>query len=363
MACMLSFGLSFELPVTQWRVVMGVVAAVCTIMGLLASGELIPLAKRHRLYGLLCVILFVIYLGVFVVLLFQSLDDVRVLLNSMDERIGDEVPEYSHVADCSLSPSNIAEKIDFFVFGHTVGWAFKALLLREHSSCFILSLSFEVVEFCLVFQLDNFQECWWDTIVMDVLLCNTAGIIIGMWIVEHVLKLPLFDWVVGPDEEINERDGMSVRHGFPGLGRWKLRIADGWIPYISFVSLAATVIVCEVNYFYLKHLLSIPPPHLVNVYRILLHGNFGVMAISDYHDYLKGKAPVFPFYAIMFLLSMAIELCVIVKFSRGMFPGSMPLHIQCFCIGFAALLGLIIPVLLFEWRKHQDTKRAKVAKN
>jgi phosphatidylserine synthase 1 len=39
--------------------------------------------------------------------------------------------------------------------------------------------------------LPNFAECWWDTLILDVLLCNGLGIWIGMQICR---KLEMHDY-------------------------------------------------------------------------------------------------------------------------------------------------------------------------
>ena len=39
--------------------------------------------------------------------------------------------------------------------------------------------------------LPNFAECWWDTLILDVLLCNGLGIWIGMVICR---KLEMHDY-------------------------------------------------------------------------------------------------------------------------------------------------------------------------
>lgn len=39
---------------------------------------------------------------------------------------------------------------------------------------------FEICEYSLQHQLPNFAECWWDHLILDVLLCNWLGIWLGM---------------------------------------------------------------------------------------------------------------------------------------------------------------------------------------
>lgn len=41
--------------------------------------------------------------------------------------------------------------------------------------------------------LPNFQECWWDALILDVLLCNGLGIAVGMLIC-RLLEMRVFHW-------------------------------------------------------------------------------------------------------------------------------------------------------------------------
>lgn len=52
--------------------------------------------------------------------------------------------------------------MDIFVIAHAVGWFGKALILRDYWFCWIISIAFELCEYSLEHQLNNFAECWWD---------------------------------------------------------------------------------------------------------------------------------------------------------------------------------------------------------
>jgi phosphatidylserine synthase 2 len=48
--------------------------------------------------------------------------------------------------------------MDIFAYAHTVGWAGKAVNLRDYWFCWILSIAFELSEYSLQAQLPNFAE-------------------------------------------------------------------------------------------------------------------------------------------------------------------------------------------------------------
>ena len=55
------------------------------------------------------------------------------------------------------------------------------------------SVTFEVIEYSLRNVLNNFKECWWDHIVVDIFGCNLLGIILGFYIIDK-LKLERYQW-------------------------------------------------------------------------------------------------------------------------------------------------------------------------
>ncbi len=56
-----------------------------------------------------------------------------------------------------------------------------------------MSIVWELLEYSLKFQLANFAECWWDSWLLDVLICNGSGIILGM-LTCHFLEIKKYHW-------------------------------------------------------------------------------------------------------------------------------------------------------------------------
>lgn len=100
----------------------------------------------------------------------------------IDPSLGIPLYEKTYADACALNWKNIEEKLDMFVPAHFFGWIAKALILRDTWICWIVSVMFEVLEYSLEFQLPNFAECWWDHWILDALICNWAGIVVGMWL-------------------------------------------------------------------------------------------------------------------------------------------------------------------------------------
>jgi len=84
--------------------------------------------------------------------------------------------------------------MDGFVIAHAMGWFCKTLIIRDFWMTNIMSVSFEFLEYSLEHQLPNFSECWWDHWILDVLVCNLGGILLGNWALKR-LKNKEYNWI------------------------------------------------------------------------------------------------------------------------------------------------------------------------
>ena len=71
--------------------------------------------------------------------------------------------------------------LDVFALGHFLGWFSKTIIIRDYKLLMFASISFEAIEFSLRNVLNNFKECWWDHLVLDLLVFNLLGIICGFF--------------------------------------------------------------------------------------------------------------------------------------------------------------------------------------
>ncbi|MBA0858663.1 hypothetical protein Goshw_029523 [Gossypium schwendimanii] len=123
----------------------------------------------------------VVYLVALTFLLFQTRDDARQFMKFLHPDLGVELPERSYGADCRIyipeNPSsrfkNVYETLfDEFVLAHILGWWGKAILIRNQPLLWVLSTGFEFMELTFRHMLPNFNECWWDSIILDIFTCN-----------------------------------------------------------------------------------------------------------------------------------------------------------------------------------------------
>lgn len=129
---------------------------------------------------------FLYFLSV-VFVLFLRLEDARQILFYLDPKLAlmrhSDILDKEYAVNCSqISIERVWSHFDVFAFGHFFGWMIKAVLLRHYLILWVLSINWEITEIAFSHMLPNFQECWWDSIILDVLLCNGLGIFCGMLI-------------------------------------------------------------------------------------------------------------------------------------------------------------------------------------
>lgn len=114
-------------------------------------------------------------------------------MQNIDPKLGVHLPEKAYGTDCRLWIPGEGLHLqvlkdtlfDEFVIAHTLGWWAKALLIRNFWVLSILSVGFELCELTFQHWLLNFNECWWDSWILDVAVCNLGGLLIGMKTVEY----------------------------------------------------------------------------------------------------------------------------------------------------------------------------------
>ncbi|CAH1256392.1 PTDSS2 [Branchiostoma lanceolatum] len=255
-----------------------------------------PFKRPHPSIWRLVLCLSVVYELCLIFVLFQTVDDARQLMKYLDESLGEPLPEQSYGGNCLLwDPDhpqgplhNLWDKFDIFVPAHFLGWYAKALILRNVWITNVISVMFEFLEYTLEHQLPNFNECWWDHWIMDVLICNGLGIWCGMKTVEY-LKM-----------------------------KWLL---------------------AELNTFYLKTILWIPPPNLLNWARLAMYVPASAVAFRETFQFLDDPTcKKFGQQAWILAAIVITELLIVMKFDLNLLLLPFPEHIwQCWVAAFVGI--------------------------
>jgi phosphatidylserine synthase 2 len=96
--------------------------------------------------------------------------------------------------DCTLTYKNVTDNIDHYFLMHWVGWFIASLTVRNIWILNIWSILDELLELSWQHILPHFRECWWDHLLVDLVLANTPAILLGIY-VSKKLGLEQYDWL------------------------------------------------------------------------------------------------------------------------------------------------------------------------
>ena len=122
-------------------------------------------------------------------------------MQHIDSSLGEPLDEREYGSDCRLYIPGEGWNFqvlkdtlfDEFVIAHTLGWWVKALIMRNYWMLWVCSIGFELMELTFQHWLLNFNECWWDSWILDVAVCNLAGLLAGMATVKY-FGSKKYDW-------------------------------------------------------------------------------------------------------------------------------------------------------------------------
>ncbi|GMP83540.1 hypothetical protein CsSME_00037417 [Camellia sinensis var. sinensis] len=134
----------------------------------------------------------------------------------------------------------------------------------------------------------------------------------------------------------------------PLLGPWR---------FIQVLTLCIVFLTVELNTFFLKFCLWVPPRNPLIVYRLVLWWLIAIPTIREYNSYLQDRKPEKKVGAFCWL-SLAIcivELLICIKFGHGLFPNPMPKWLVIFWTSIG--LALVISLAVWTWQLHQTIRR------
>jgi phosphatidylserine synthase 1 len=146
----------------------------------------------------------------------------------------------------------------------------------------------ELTEMVFAHLLPNFVECWWDALILDVLVCNGLGISLGMWICNK-LEMRSYRWE--SVKNIHSTTGKIKRTllQFTPASWTHVRWMDPNSSYMRIIAVTELVIfwqVTELNTFFLKHIFEVPPGHPLSIGRLVLVGLFVAPSLRQYYCYV-----------------------------------------------------------------------------
>lgn len=165
--------------------------------------------RPHPIFWRVLLGIFSLYAMFITYLLLLRLEDVQEQLRFFDPSLGKELPEILYAEDCRLyTPEDPVSNFrplmmavfDIHFVAHFLGWWGKMLIMRDWYVAWICSSVFELCELTFRYWLPNFTECWWDSLLLDLLGCNFIGIILGHYTLKY-FGVRKIDWVIAKKEE------------------------------------------------------------------------------------------------------------------------------------------------------------------
>lgn len=322
--------------------------------------------RPHRALWRLVMGMAVLYLLALVFLLFQTVDDARMMLSLVDPELGKPIGEQVYAADCRVfTPDdadsnfrNIRNAVeDPFFVAHLIGWWGKALVIRDAHVCWALSITFELFEFSLRHWLPNFKECWWDHVVLDILLCNGIGIWLGMQTCRY-LQMKEYDWAgMGRAKRVILRSITQFSPEKYDVFQWEIFSSPKRVLAVMLLVIMWASV--ELNTFFLKNCLWVPPPHPVVVGRLWLWWWICFPALREYYQFVTD--PTCHQFGTMAWLSVAIlatEGLINVKFGRGLYTAPTPPFIFWGWVTAGVVFSVWFSVFCW-WKWREGTRQVK----
>ncbi|TPX67431.1 hypothetical protein CcCBS67573_g07517 [Chytriomyces confervae] len=271
-----------------------------------------PFIRPHPAFWRLVLAVSVSYQLILVMLLFQDKHTARHLFSYLDPSLGVELPEKSYAEDCSITWQTVYNHMDVFVIAHTVGWFAKSMVLRDQWICWILSILFEFLEYSLQHQLPNFAECWWDHWILD------------QYSWRSVNQIPTYQG------KIQRGFAQFTPHSWT---RFNWGPSKSFKSFLAVIALIAFELQIELNAFYLKALLWLPPPHFINVLRLVTMFLFCMPATREVYQYLSDpRCKRLGYHAWMLVANVMTESLICIKFSAGEFSEPFPPNVILFWV-------------------------------
>lgn len=250
-----------------------------------------PFIRPHPAVWRIVFGLSVLYLLALLFLIFQNYRTVRNILIWLDPNLKDFHIDMDreYGVNCSdITFERVWSHIDVFALGHFLGWMFKAILVRHMGLLWAISMMWEITEVAFAHLLPNFVECWWDALILDVLVCNGLGIWCGLRICQ-MLEMREYKWVSIRDIQSTTGKIKRAVLQFTPESWTSVRWLDPKCSYMRVFALSQLVLfwqMSELNTFFLKHIFEMPASHPFVTARLILVGVIVAPSVRQYYSYI-----------------------------------------------------------------------------
>lgn len=315
-----------------------------------------PVIWRMLMGATFCYIAFLVYLA------FQTVQDARKTLAWLDPSLGVPLPEKTYAADCRVftpeNPHSLFANLEDCIFdtymaAHLIGWWIKMMIVRDVKLCWFLSILFEFMEISLRHQLPNFYECWWDHVILDILLCNGGGIYLG-YLTCRFFEMRQYHWGVGQDIRPDSgRFSTLTRSAVQltpfTLQQYKWDLFASPRNFLGVLFYVMIFILVDLSNFYLKFILWMPSSHWLLLIRVLYWACMSAIVTREYYEFVYSGAEKLGTFCWLGHFALAMEWLIVIKDSAGMFTTVMPewLQLTWTCI----IAGILMEISYLVYRQ------------
>eukprot|EP00455_Lapot_gusevi_P035845 TRINITY_DN3973_c0_g1_i1.p1 TRINITY_DN3973_c0_g1~~TRINITY_DN3973_c0_g1_i1.p1 ORF type:complete len:420 (-),score=117.17 TRINITY_DN3973_c0_g1_i1:185-1444(-) len=320
-----------------------------------------PFIRPHPMFWKLLFGVSFLYQLYLILLLSMNLKDARASFAFFYPELNKPLAERSYAADCDINWETLSSQVfDRYFLSHFLGWAAKSMMMRDQLFCWTISVGWELLEIAFTHMLPNFAECWWDQWVLDVMIANGLGIYVGHKVGQY-LEMKQYKWsgLYTIPTLWGKTQRMFLQFTPSSWIKVRWESAGAIKQFLAYNMLMFSLHLVELNAFFLKHILWIPPENNLNLYRLIMWWLIGCPSLRQVYMYLTDprvkRLGAQTWLAISIQLT---ELLIIIKFGRGQFPNPMPEATLWGWIGFAIVYILFCAWLFISWGAH-DSKKGK----
>merc|ERR1719464_1684154 len=319
-----------------------------------------PFLRPHPALWRFCFAVAIFYELALIYILFQNPEDARKMMKLIDKDLGEEIPEKDYGGTCRVYDAenpedpwhNLKDKVDIFIVAHLMGYWCKTLIFRDWWLTTVISIMFEFLEYSLEHQLANFSECWWDHWILDVIICNAGGTVIGLLTLRY-LSIKPYNWrglynIPTYRGKIKRILAQFSPHGWIEFTWNPLSSLERWLAVIGIIFM---FLLTELSTFYLKFVLWVPPEHLIHAIRLLFLLLWGAVGLRETFQLLDD--PNFDKLgrqSWMLLCIVCTEVLICIKFGWETItkPLPRPIALWWLAFGFGLLAYTLVKFVLFK---------------
>ena len=171
---------------------------------------------------------------------------------------------------CEVTFKKLLSNFDHYYLAHLLGWFTLTFMLRNRLLVHSWALLDELIELSWEHILPHLSECWWDHIIMDILLSNTVGIELALFIIKRT-GMHTYDWF-GAKEAKSWRD-------------WRVFNCHRTFGFI--ITFYALVSLRFLGMFFFMNSLLLPPPHFICVLRVIGWAFFSYLPFREIYEDIR----------------------------------------------------------------------------